>query len=124
MIISNFLEKLNSAPESVTFADTMATIESNYDFTETTFKNGETNNEAGTNSGSCKLFAFAKLNGLDQEQTLTCFGVTTEKTFLKTLKEQTTLIFGISSNPAGAEFASRPKLSKRNRQVSHINSDR
>ncbi len=83
MIISNFLEKLNSAPESVTFADTMAAIESNYDFTETTFKNGETNNEAGTNSGSCKLFAFAKLNGLDQEQTLTCFGDYYRKDVLK-----------------------------------------
>lgn len=52
----------------------MAVIEANYDFTPTTFKNGKTVNEAGQNSGSCKLFAFAQLQNLSVDQTLACFG--------------------------------------------------
>ena len=74
MTISDFLTKLNTSPESVTFTDTMTVIEENYTFSQTSFKNGETNNEAGSNSGSCKLFAFAMLNELCIEKTLTCFG--------------------------------------------------
>lgn len=74
MKIETFLKKLNTSPENVEFTDTMATVEANYTFTETKFTNGKTVNEAGQNSGSCKLFAFAKKNDLTQEQTLTCFG--------------------------------------------------
>jgi len=74
MTISDFLDKLNSSPETINFTDTMAVIEANYTFAETAFTNGETNNEAGANSGSCKLFAFAKINHLNLEQTLSCFG--------------------------------------------------
>ena len=74
MKITDFLEKLNNSPESIDFTDTMAVIEANYTFTETAFKNGDTHNAAGQNSGSCKLFAFAKLNQLNKEATLACFG--------------------------------------------------
>lgn len=74
MLLNQFLQQLNSAPESVTFEDTMAVIEEQYEFTETAFRNGDTHNEAGQNNGSCKIFAFAKLNGLSEEQTLQCFG--------------------------------------------------
>jgi len=31
-------------------------------------------NEAGQNSGSCKIFAFAQRHGLSQQQALACFG--------------------------------------------------
>jgi len=31
-------------------------------------------NQAGTNEGSCKIFAFAQLNQLNQQQTLNLFG--------------------------------------------------
>ncbi|WP_263322480.1 HopJ type III effector protein [Endozoicomonas sp. Mp262] len=31
-------------------------------------------NEAGTNEGSCKIFAFGKIHNLTQEETLACFG--------------------------------------------------
>ncbi len=31
-------------------------------------------NKAGTNEGSCKIFAFAQINQLDQQQTLNLFG--------------------------------------------------
>ncbi len=74
MKLSDFLEKLNNTPESIAFTDTMAVIEANYNFTETAFKNGDTKNEAGQNSGSCKLFAFAEINNLSKEATLACFG--------------------------------------------------
>ena len=74
MKLTDFLQKLNTAPESIEFSDTMAVIEANYTFSETAFKNGDTHNEAGQNSGSCKLFAFAKLNQLSKEATLACFG--------------------------------------------------
>jgi hypothetical protein len=67
-------QRLNESPESVAFNDTMAVIEALYDFTPAAFRNGELNNEAGQNNGSCKLFSFAKLQGLSQQQTLHCFG--------------------------------------------------
>ncbi len=55
-----------------------AVIESNYDYVPTRFYNGVRDrqflNESGTNEGSCKLFAFAKLNDLDEQSTLNCFG--------------------------------------------------
>ncbi|MGM8362358.1 HopJ type III effector protein [Flavobacterium sp. ARAG 55.4] len=74
MSIQAFLEKLKQTPETITFPETIAVIEENYDFTPTAFQNGNTHNAAGTNSGSCKLFAFAQLQKLSKEETLTCFG--------------------------------------------------
>ncbi|AWG21095.1 type III effector [Flavobacterium faecale] len=74
MKIEQFLAQLNENPTSIAFADTIATIEANYDFTPTAFQNGNTHNGAGTNSGSCKLFSFAKTQNLSQELTLACFG--------------------------------------------------
>ncbi len=74
MKLSDFLDKLNTTPQAIEFSDTMAVIDANYTFTETTFKNGDTTNEAGSNSGSCKIFAFAEMNQLSQEATLACFG--------------------------------------------------
>ncbi|WP_022942528.1 HopJ type III effector protein [Psychromonas hadalis] len=75
MLVNKFLEKLNTAPESIEFTDTMAVIEANYLFAETHFTNGKQQNEAGQNSGSCKLFAFAQLQNLNESQTLACFGL-------------------------------------------------
>ena len=74
MRIEDFLHKLRTQPESILFTDTMETIEANYDFTPVRFTNGTVVNEAGTNSGSCKLFSFAKLQQLSKEETLACFG--------------------------------------------------
>ena len=61
-----FITTLNETPESIDFADTMATVEANYLYTPTAFSNGNTHNAAGTNEGSCKLFAFAQLQGCDK----------------------------------------------------------
>jgi len=74
MQIADFLAKLEQTPDFVSFQDTMAVVEANYSFTPTAFRNGELNNEAGQNSGSCKLFSFARLQQLSKEKTLLCFG--------------------------------------------------
>lgn len=74
MNLDTFLQQLKSAPASIAFGDTMAVIEANYEFTPAAFKNGEVMNEQGQDSGSCKLFAFAQLQGFSPHQTLACFG--------------------------------------------------
>jgi len=74
MELNDFLQQLRSTPESITFADTIATIEVVYEFTPTAFNNGTLRNEAGQNNGSCKIFAFARLHRLSEAQTLNCFG--------------------------------------------------
>jgi hypothetical protein len=74
MSITEFLNKLRNQPQDITFANTIALIESHYTFTPTRFSNGDVVNEAGANSGSCKLFAFAQLQQLTEQETLYCFG--------------------------------------------------
>lgn len=74
MTLETFTQKLKNTPNQVEFSETIAVIEANYNFTPTAFKNGELYNEAGQNSGSCKLFAFAKLQGFTKQETLACFG--------------------------------------------------
>lgn len=74
MSISEFINKLKSDPKSISFQETIAVIDENYSFTTSTFSNGNQLNKAGENNGSCKIFAFAKLNRLDKLQTLSCFG--------------------------------------------------
>ncbi|ANW25961.1 HopJ type III effector protein [Vibrio coralliilyticus] len=74
MELSVFIEQLNQSPATVQFEQSMAVIDANYEFTPTAFINGETKNEANQNNGSCKIFAFAQLNQLTEQDTLACFG--------------------------------------------------
>lgn len=74
MSLPTYLSKLKKTPEAITFTETIAVIEENYIFTPTTFQNGNQHNAAGENSGSCKLFSFAKLQNLTPAETLACFG--------------------------------------------------
>ena len=74
MTLETFLNKIKTTPKDIDFTDTISVIESNYIFTPTAFKNGDLHNNAGENSGSCKLLAFAKLQQLTKEETLACFG--------------------------------------------------
>ena len=74
MELNTLLQQLNAAPDSVEFTDTITVIDSLYDFTPTSFKNGSLFNEAGKNNGSCKLFSFARRHKLTSQQTLHCFG--------------------------------------------------
>lgn len=74
MDLTYFLNQLNENTNNISFNDTMSVIEQYYVFTETAFSNGDTYNAAGQNNGSCKIFAFALLNQLSEQQCLACFG--------------------------------------------------
>ena len=78
MTTDELLQKIKTQPDDIDFTEVIATIESNFHYTPTRFRNGIASNtivnEAGSNEGSCKIFAFARLNRLDEEQTLACFG--------------------------------------------------
>ena len=71
---SEFIEKVKMAANKVSFQETISLIDAHYLFTPTAFSNGNQVNNADENNGSCKIFAFAKLNQLNQLQTLACFG--------------------------------------------------
>jgi hypothetical protein len=77
MKVKEFLARVR-AGERVSFQDTMAAIEESYIYTPARFTNGVGTtrlvNEAGTNEGSCRIFAFAKANRLSPEHTLALFG--------------------------------------------------
>jgi hypothetical protein len=77
MSLNAFLEKINNN-NPVSFDETIAVITENYHYQPTEFSNGLNEhtliNQAGTNEGSCKIFAFAKIHKLDQQRTLNLFG--------------------------------------------------
>lgn len=68
------IKKLNEPQCRVEFKDVISHIESHYNYLPSRFTNGEVVNEAGTNEGSCKIFAFALLHQLSEQATLNCFG--------------------------------------------------
>lgn len=72
--MQSIISKIKSSDTSIQFQDIIAVIDENYDFTPSRFTNGATINETGQNSGSCKVFSFAKLNGFNASETLICFG--------------------------------------------------
>ncbi|MFU8787516.1 MAG: HopJ type III effector protein [Methylobacter sp.] len=77
MSLAAFLDKIrHNSP--VSFDETIAVISENYHYQATELSNGLNEqrlvNPAGSNEGSCKIFAFAQLNGLDPQQTLNLFG--------------------------------------------------
>jgi len=74
MTIEEFLSRLETFPESVSFDKTMQVIQEHFNFTASGFDNGTMHNQAGNNEGSCKIFAFAKMHRLTDAQTLACFG--------------------------------------------------
>ena len=74
MTLDEFLHKLKHEPHAVTFDESQAVVDRYYQYTPVPFTNGAVHNAAGQNSGSCRLFAFARLHGLSKQQTLHCFG--------------------------------------------------
>ncbi|MBV1873783.1 MAG: HopJ type III effector protein [Gammaproteobacteria bacterium] len=78
MTEKEFLNKISNAPEALSFKEVMVFIAENYQYHPVSFTNGKGDeqvlNAAGTNEGSCKIFAFAQLNKLNESQTLHCFG--------------------------------------------------
>ena len=68
------IEQLKHEPEKIEFSEVIAAIDHDYKYTATAFTNGQQNNAVGTNEGSCKILAFAKLQSLDKAETLALFG--------------------------------------------------
>ena len=74
MKLDDYLMKLKDAPESVMLEDTLNTIDALYDFTPVAFSNGDMHNAVGEAPRSCRMYAFAQLHGLTEQQTLLGFG--------------------------------------------------
>lgn len=74
MRIDEFLDLLKTQPSEIGFDLVMDVISENYHHTPTGFRNADLENSPEQNQGSCKLFYFAKLHQLSEEQTLACFG--------------------------------------------------
>ncbi|CAH0149850.1 hypothetical protein SRABI70_00499 [Pseudomonas sp. Bi70] len=62
------------AAEHFAFAETLAFVAEHYDYQPSAFRNGEVENAAGQNEGSCKTLGLALLEGLSDEEALLCFG--------------------------------------------------
>lgn len=73
MILALFIKKIQNN-QIITFDETITIINKNYHYSPAAFTNGSLVNSAGTNEGSCKIFAFAMQNNLDKQQTLSLFG--------------------------------------------------
>jgi len=77
MSLSVFLQQVKNN-KNVSFDQTITVITENYLYTATEFSNGLADakliNTAGSNEGSCKIFAFAQINELTPLQTLNLFG--------------------------------------------------
>lgn len=75
--LKSFIDQVKSG-EPVDFQDTIAIISATYHYSPTRFTNGLGENilinEPGTNEGSCKIFSFARLQGLSESETLALFG--------------------------------------------------
>ena len=56
------------------FADTLAFIAEHYDYQPRAFTNGDVENAAGQNEGSCKTLGLALLEGLSDQEALLAFG--------------------------------------------------
>ncbi|OTG67511.1 HopJ type III effector protein [Acinetobacter silvestris] len=70
-MVQELLKQLQSG--TAKFSDVIAFIEARYQHTPTAFANGQQHNTATENQGSAKVFSFAQLNHLDQQQTLNLF---------------------------------------------------
>ncbi|MGJ8681228.1 HopJ type III effector protein [Paraglaciecola sp.] len=74
MSVKQLIEQIRTAPDSIEFSKVMDVISQHYQYTPSSFSNGDLTSDAGTNEGSCKIFYFAQLNKLTQAETLSLFG--------------------------------------------------
>ncbi|MFD7561331.1 HopJ type III effector protein [Streptomyces sp. NPDC059835] len=56
------------------FADTLAFVAAHYEYPPQAFRNGDLENAAGENEGSCKTLGLAVLEGLSDQEALLAFG--------------------------------------------------
>ena len=73
-LTQQLIEQTKNSPEAIDFTHVIETIEAEYKYTPAAFTNGDLTNDAGTNEGSCKIFSFAEIHSLDQQETLALFG--------------------------------------------------
>jgi hypothetical protein len=78
LTIAQLLQQLRNAADSIAFHQVIETINTHYSYMPTQFSNGIgtdcITNAAGTNEGSCRIFAFAQLHNLSEQETLAGFG--------------------------------------------------
>jgi|TARA_B110000977_G_C11068777_1_gene488809 hypothetical protein len=74
LTLTQLLDLLNDPLGRVEFHDSIALIDLLYEFTPTSFRNGNTVNSSEHNHGSCKILTFGQLQGFTEQQTLLCFG--------------------------------------------------
>ena len=56
------------------FSETLAFVAEHYDYQPSAFRNGDVDNAAGQNEGSCKTLGLALLEGLSEDEALRAFG--------------------------------------------------
>ena len=78
MNLNELIQQIKNKPNTVDFDQVMAVIDACYAYTESAFSNGigddRVENSAGENAGSCRIFSFAQVNGLNESETLVRFG--------------------------------------------------
>ena len=78
MNVNDLIQQIKNKPNTVDFDQVMTVIDACYTYTETAFSNGvgddRVENAVGENAGSCRIFAFSQLLGLNEQETLACFG--------------------------------------------------
>ncbi|WP_437881107.1 HopJ type III effector protein [Pseudomonas sp. LRF_L74] len=72
MTLQAFRTRLND--DQFQFAETLAFITEHYLYQQSAFRNGDVENAAGQNEGSCKTLGLAVLEGFSNEETLRAFG--------------------------------------------------
>ena len=72
-LVNDLLARLEAG--TAQFADVISLIDMHYQHTPTAFQNGTQFNAATENQGSAKVFSFAKIEGLNAEDTLSLFAV-------------------------------------------------
>ena len=72
--VKSLIDLVKTSPEETDFKDVIRVIDSAYKYVPTNFACGDAVSEAGSNEGSCKIFAFAKKHQLTEQQTLHLFG--------------------------------------------------
>lgn len=109
MSLPGFLQRLGDTPQQIEFSETMEIIDAHYGYTPTAFRNGDIGNAAGQNAGSCKLFAFARLQGLSERRRWPASAATTARTCCRILRGRTTRTSAVSCAAAGPASTSTAK---------------
>jgi len=68
---NELVEQIKSG--TLKFSDVIAFIDAHFIHEPTAFKNGEASNAATENQGSAKVLSYARIEGLNQDQTLALF---------------------------------------------------